>query len=69
MLSRPQRAKKKHFVLRGRIQPHVDGVYAYQTSFGLQADKSSIVVKGPFFLKCEPKVSNLWNKRVMQDPI
>jgi hypothetical protein len=27
----------------------VDGIYAYQTSFGLQANKSSIVVKGPFF--------------------
>jgi hypothetical protein len=27
----------------------------------LQANKSSVVVKGPFFLKCEPKVSNPWN--------
>jgi hypothetical protein len=23
-------------------------MYAYETSFGLQADKSSVVVKGPF---------------------
>jgi hypothetical protein len=36
----------------------------------LQADKSSVVVKGPFSpLKCEPKVSNLWNKCVTQNPI
>jgi hypothetical protein len=27
----------------------------------LQADKSSVVVKGPSPLKCEPKVSNPWN--------
>jgi hypothetical protein len=27
----------------------VDGVYAYQTSFGLHPDKSSVVVKGPCF--------------------
>jgi hypothetical protein len=35
----------------------------------LQADKSSIVVKGPFFLKCEPKVLNPWNKCAMQESI
>jgi hypothetical protein len=27
----------------------VDGIYVYQTSFGLQVDKSFVVVKGPFF--------------------
>jgi hypothetical protein len=27
----------------------VDNIYAYQISVGLQADKSSVVVKGPFF--------------------
>jgi hypothetical protein len=27
----------------------------------LQEDKSSVVVKGPFFPKCEPEVSNPWN--------
>jgi hypothetical protein len=43
----------------------VDAIYVYQTSFGLQANKSSIVVKGPSSLKCEPKVSNPWNKCVM----
>jgi hypothetical protein len=35
----------------------------------LQADKSSVVVKGPFSLKCEPKVSNPWNKCAMQESI
>jgi hypothetical protein len=35
----------------------------------LQADKSPIIVKGPFSLKCEPKVSNPWNKCVMQESI
>jgi hypothetical protein len=42
----------------------VDGIYAYQTLFVLQADKSSIVVKGPFFPQVNP-----WNKCVMQEPI
>jgi predicted component of type VI protein secretion system len=27
----------------------VDNVYVYQTSLDLQADKSTVVVKGPFF--------------------
>jgi hypothetical protein len=27
----------------------VDGVYPYKTSFGLASDKSSVVIKGPFF--------------------
>jgi hypothetical protein len=36
----------------GAVRCHdevVDGIYAYQTSFGLQADNCSVVVKGPFF--------------------
>jgi hypothetical protein len=39
-------------VIEGEVV--VDGVYSYQTSYGFQADKSPVVVKGPFF----PKVVN-----------
>jgi hypothetical protein len=35
----------------------------------LQADKSSVVVRDPSSLNCEPKVSNPWNKCAMQELI
>jgi hypothetical protein len=35
--------------------------YRIKVRLDLQANKSSIVVKGPSSLKCEPKVSNPWN--------
>jgi hypothetical protein len=34
---------------RGVVMDRVDGLYVYQYSFGLQADKSSVIVKGSFF--------------------
>jgi hypothetical protein len=40
-----------------------------QLRLDLQVDKSSVLAKGPSSLMCEPKVSNLWNKCVMQEPI
>jgi hypothetical protein len=45
----------------------VNGVYAYQTSFGLQADESSVVVKGPFFPQAWTRgtesVEQMWDAR------
>jgi hypothetical protein len=35
----------------------------------LQADKSPVVVKGPFFPRVEPKVSNPWNNVQRKDSI